>query len=59
VNRTCILTAIPLLGQMSCPFNCRSNVQINKPRAQTIAPKRSKLSELFGSTDAMAFELLL
>jgi hypothetical protein len=59
VNRTCILTAIPLLGAYDLSVQLPLDVQINKPRAQTNAPKRSKLSELFGSTDAMAFELLL
>ena len=47
------------VGADDLPVQLPLNVQINKSRAYTNAPKRSKLSELFGSTDAMAFELLL
>jgi len=47
------------IGQMTCPFNCGSMSRSISHVPEPNAPKRRKLSELFGSTDAMAFELLL
>src|SRR5262249_43547781 len=41
----------PLLEQVRMTVQLRLNVQINEPCPETKAPKRSKLSELQGSTD--------